>query len=509
LLTFAFIAVYKKKSVQASILSMKKHPYVWLILLFFGLVYADISFVNHYMFRTTAWDMGIFNNALYDYAHFKWNYAMVRVPMSPMAKNLLGDHFELYPILFSPLYYIFGTYTLLLLQIVSILWGGLGAYRFILHKTGNAFLSRTALIHFLSIWGIYTALVFDYHNNVVAAMGLPWFLYYFDINKFRKATLVFIFIVIGKENMPLWMGFVALALAVWHFRDKHKAIAGALYMLAGFAFFILVVKVIIPAFAPPGEGYAYNSYQVLGNNFGEVVENIFKRPWYTFTLLFRNHTGDPTGEGAKMMTHIAVLISGGWALLYRPKYLLMLLPVYGQKLFFDEPGRWGIYMHYSIEFVPLITTALFTTLPALIRNREKWLKASAIVSILLASCFTIHILKQRLDYHHEATHEFFNKVHYKRDFNVREAHRALNKFVPENVSVSAQSCLVPHLAFRDTIYQFPAGNWCDYIVLTGGKGPYEIPPNEFDSLRAAYASDPSREIIYDKNRMMIIRKKEL
>ena len=494
---------------QAIRVSIKNQPFIWLILLLFGLIYADISFLNHYLFRTTAWDMGIFNNALYDYAHFRWNDSMVRIPLSPTSKNLLGDHLELYPILFSPLYYVFGSYTLLVVQIAAILWGSYGAYKFILYKTGNIFLSRTALIHFLCVWGIYTALAFDYHNNVVAAMGLPWFLYYFDKNQFWKATLVYVFIVIGKENMPLWMGFVGLALALWHFRDRAKAVAGAVYAVAGFVFFILAIKVIIPAFAPADEGYAYNTFQALGNNFGEVIKTMITRPWYTITLLFENHTGDWYGKGAKQMTYIALLLSGGWALLYKPKYLFMLIPIFGQKMFYDESRRWGVYCHYSIEFVPLITIALFITLFILLRNREKWLKISAFLSILVTAIVTIYILEQRLDGHHKATHEFFKPHHYNRGFKVREAHRALNELVPETASVSAQSMLVPHLSFRDTIYQYPVGLWCDYIVLTNVDGPYEIQPAQFDSIRTRYSTDPTREIIYDQNRMLIIRKKGL
>jgi uncharacterized membrane protein len=489
-------------------LTEKKHKYIWLIILIFGLLYANISLLNHFLFRTTAWDMGIFNNALYDYAHLEWNDSMVRIPMSPNAKNLLADHLELYLLLFSPFYYLFGSYTLLIFQIVSILWGGYGVYKFVLHKTNNEYFSRIALIHFFCTWGIYTALAFDYHNNVVAAMGVPWFLYYFDKKKFNRASLLFIFIIIGKENMPLWMGFIGLALAIWHFKDRQKAVAGALYALSGFAFFILAIKVIIPAFAPPGEGYAYNTYTALGNNFGEVAKTALTRPWYVFTLLFKSHLPDPNGDSIKMMTHIVVLLSGGWALFYRPKYLFMLIPIYGQKLFYDETTRWGVYCHYSIEFVPLISIALFITLYELLQNKEKWLYRISIFSVVLTFATTFHILEKMHIYRHQsATHRFFAALHYKREFDVKEAYKAL-KTIPDNASVSAQSILVPHLSFRDSIYMFPAGKWADYIVLITAESTFKIEMKDFDSLRTVYTHDKTREIMYDKNSMLIIKKKD-
>ena len=41
----------------------------------FALVYGLIAFVNHYCFRTFGLDLGVYTNALYDYAHGQWNDA--------------------------------------------------------------------------------------------------------------------------------------------------------------------------------------------------------------------------------------------------------------------------------------------------------------------------------------------------------------------------------------------------------------------------------------------------
>jgi uncharacterized membrane protein len=432
---------------------------------------------------------------------------MVRIPLSPTAKNLLGDHFEIYPILFAPFYYIFGSYTLLLFQIVSILLGGVGIYKYIEYKTGNAWLSRLAVIHFFSFWGIYTSLAFDYHNNVVSAMVLPWFLYYFDKAQFRKATLVFIFIIIGKENMPLWMGFVGLSLAIWHIKDRQKLIAASAYTLAGFAFFIVTVKILIPAFAPVGEGYAYNTFQALGKDFGEVAKTALIRPWYTVSLLFKNHLGLPEGDYVKIWTHFAIIISGGWALFWKPKYLVMLLPIYGQKMFYDEVGRWGVYNHYCIEFAPVITLALFIALHKLFKNKEIWLRYSAMISVILTFGLTFYILELTFKLPHKnGLHRFYSGKHYTREFDVKEVYHAL-KLIPDNASVTAQSILVPHLSFRDTIYQYPVGLNSEYCVLISVDAPFGTTKIQLEEARKKYSTDLHHEIIYDKNDMLIIKRK--
>ncbi len=89
-----------------------------LVLFFFGIIYSLISLVNHYCFRTYALDLGAYTNALYDYIHLQWNDSSV---FKEVPENLLSDHFDLYLILFSPFIYLFKTYTLLIIQIISVL----------------------------------------------------------------------------------------------------------------------------------------------------------------------------------------------------------------------------------------------------------------------------------------------------------------------------------------------------------------------------------------------------
>src|SRR5919112_4805384 len=106
--------------------AFKSHKFVILILILFGIIYGLISLVNHYNFRTYALDLGLVNHAIYDYAHFRVNYSTLLLDAAPM--NFLGSHFALLPILFSPLYWILGSYTLLVVQIAAVLFGGVGVY---------------------------------------------------------------------------------------------------------------------------------------------------------------------------------------------------------------------------------------------------------------------------------------------------------------------------------------------------------------------------------------------
>ncbi|MDB5234653.1 MAG: hypothetical protein JWR44_1646, partial [Hymenobacter sp.] len=150
------------------------------ILAVFGVAYALLALVNHYLFRTYAFDLGIFNQAAWGYAH------LCLAPNTVVGmRNMFGDHFTITQPLWGPLYWLFGSYALLVVQIGMMLMGGYGAYRLHLLRTqnGQPGAALGLLVMFLSTWGIYSALAYDYHDNILAAMLLPWLFYWIESNR--------------------------------------------------------------------------------------------------------------------------------------------------------------------------------------------------------------------------------------------------------------------------------------------------------------------------------------
>ena len=80
------------------------------------------------------------------------------------------------------------------------------------------------------------------------------------------------------------------------------------------------------------------------------------------SLLFKNTLNDPTYDGIKQELFLMVFVSGGIALLLRPVYLFMLIPIFAQKLLSNDYALWGINSHYSIEFVPILSIAIIDLL---------------------------------------------------------------------------------------------------------------------------------------------------
>ncbi len=131
-----------------------RNKYLLITVIFFGSVYSLISLVNHYNFRTYALDLGAYTNALYDYRHLQWNDSS---SFNEIPENLLADHFDLYLIIFSPLSLIFKSYTLLIVQILFILIGGIGIFKYFSSIKSSSPIPLLATICFYLFFGFFLA----------------------------------------------------------------------------------------------------------------------------------------------------------------------------------------------------------------------------------------------------------------------------------------------------------------------------------------------------------------
>lgn len=477
-----------------------------LIFLLFGLIFCSISLVNHYLFRTYAFDLGINNNALFDYRHFRWNDCMI---MQPQFTNVLSDHFSIFPILVSPFSWIFGSYTMLIFQILSILIGGYGIYKLVKLKTNDEFRSNLAIVHFFSVWGIYSALAFDYHDNVVAAMLVPWIIYFYETRSYKSMLLLTIAFLFSKENMALWGGFIFLSLAFRDFKMTKQRNLLLLFSIFSFLTFIILIKILIPSLADSNRGYLHFHYHTLGNNYAEAIKFMVTHPVKAIELLFINTTGDKFFNGIKLETYLMLLFSGGIFLFFRPWYLIMLIPVIFQKMYNEDFMKWGINVHYSIEFVPVLSMALFIGSWSWIGKKTRLI--SWILSVLTIITFgaTIQTLNSRKSKWYESPgSRFYHIEHYYRDFDVRAVYEDL-KLIPENAVVSATSPLVPHLAFRDYLYQFPEIKQSEYLVINPKENPYPLNHEDLGNKLKELESDPNWEKIQTKSVLTIFHRKNL
>lgn len=478
----------------------KKHKQFIFITLFFGIVYALISFVNHYLFRTYALDLGAYTNAMFDYRNFHFNDSLA---FKENAENLLADHFDLYLILFSPLSFIFGTYTLLILQAFFVLLGGFGVYYYFKTDNNQPNIAIYATLYFYLFFGVYAALSFDYHSNVVAAVLMPWFFYFIKKRKLVASGFMLLFLLISKENISLWMAFICLGLLIEYRKDVRLMKFLSVCLIFSICYFGVITSLVMPMLSNSGL-YPHFNYSYLGNSMFDALLNIITHPIDAIKMLFVNHTNHLHGDYVKLELHVLLLLSGLPVLFRKPHYLIMLIPVYFQKLFHDNYIMWGVYGQYSIEFLPVLSIGIFSVISEL--KKKKWIYPLTIIVLVTTFASTIRLMDNTVMHNFKSRIRVYQASHFSRSFDVKKLHQTLES-IPKDAVVSAQSPFLPRLSLRDKIYQFPVIKDAHFIIYSTEEETYPLEKEEFELLVNRLSSDSNWVCYFKNERVTILRRK--
>ncbi len=418
---------------------IKAHVALLAILSFFAIFYFLLSVVPHMNFRTNAFDLGIFNQALQQYAHGAIGPNTIRnVPY------LFADHFEPIMFLFAPLYWLFGSYTLLLVQIIATLFGGLGIYLLIRKETKNEVVALVATALFLLFFGIITALAFDYHNNVIGTMLIPWLFYCISMRKTKLYYIILALFLFSKENMALISAFLGITLLL--VPEKYDKKHGFITLAVSIIFFLCALELIKYL---NHSAYDHWPYTALGNSPLEALYFIVMHPIKTLQLLFN----DPI----KIKMWLLIFASGGFPALFQPRYFLLIIPVIAQKFFSDIQAFWAYSFHYSVELAPPIVIGAALTIAHM--KKKSWQHGALALIVIL----NLLIVSKISLYNGEKVSRIFTKAYYETPYPKASLRTAL-EIVRNATSVSAQNTIVSHLT-NQKIYLLPEVADAEYVIF--------------------------------------------
>lgn len=478
-----------------------------LVIGIFGCIYLIIVFCNHYFFRTYCFDYGVYNFAFYDYAHLRLSDCPLYFVEN---MNFLQDHFSLTFMLLIPFYWLLGwltgTYTLLYIQIAFILAGGWYVYRLIELKTANKGLSILALLQYFIIYGRWTMFDADCNLAIIASSMIPVFLYSFEKKAVRSIILVFIFILITREDMALWTAFIGLFFLIKYFRNKEYRRLSLIIIFCSIAYFVLVFAAIIPSLETAHNKYSLFNYSALGKGPGEAVLFVISHPLKSLSLFFINNTGNPLYDHVKLEFYYVYLLCGGFLLFYRPVYLLLFIPILAKKMLNDVPLRWSTDTYYSVEIVTILPVAVFLILSEV---KVKFVRTVLIACVSVGTVFiTVYKLKKRNDssvFWSDYKHAFYRREFYKSSFNVSELYSQISR-IPPQAAVSAAGTIIPHIAWRPKVYNFPKVKDAEYIVVFTDRNIYPLNQSQFDSTINYYQHSDNWSLLYDNFPLLILKK---
>lgn len=503
---------YLKQKFQKSKISMTfqptlsnntRYPILTIaIFLLFAIVYGLVSIVNHYNFRTYGLDYGLFNHAVYQFSHLESN----RCHLCFITENYFGDHFSPIVFILIPFQVLLGSYGLIIAQIIAVLLGGLGFYKYALLRANKDYLlSQIMLISFLSFVGIFSALSFDFHTNVLAAMFIPWIFYFLEKKNFLGVIIIWLLILFSKENMGFWMAFFFLGLLFVQkgkYRKSYKYSLLALAVLS-ILYFLVIVMYVMPALQNAHTYKGLIRYDAVGNSFREIAWNCISRPFYVLNVMITD-----TFEGYSFKKEFlwVSLLSGAWACILRPAYFFMLLPLIAQKLMSNKVHLWGIHYHYYVEFGPIFIIALLEVLIGLKMKRGLTLTLAVVSAIL---CVLITLIKTNFQENYYVIQQarFLRKEHYMTEWNNKAIHKAIQR-IPSEVTISCSNQLAPRLYQREKIYLFPKVLDAQFIVLMKKANHYPLRQEQFDLAISELKINEEFTLTFENEEVYIFEKLE-
>lgn len=404
----------------------------------------------------------MFNHAMHNFGSFRM--AEFSLSTDGAIHNYFADHFSPLLVLLSPLKYLFGSYTLLLIQLGSVIFGGIGVYKLSLNAELSTKVGAIILIHFFSLWGIYFALSFDFHLNVIAAMLVPWLVLTYRTKNTLQFLVFALLILLSKENIALWLPFIIIGLVLVE-KKKIRDLWRLEIPLIIFTFLyaISVLVLIMPGLSESGINMQLERYSFMGESFGDKLNYFLNNPLDPFRLLLDQRLDPNAPAGMKLEFHLVMLLSGGLLILFRPLYIIMLIPIYAQKFLSMHPIIWGINMQYSIEVLPVISLVTIDVLANMKSNA--WRLRLSILLALTALIVTISRIENQVIPWWDNTNVAFYKAEHYQPFVPRAEVKKLESLIPASSRICVSSSLSPRLSFRKEISLFPNVLNADYIAL--------------------------------------------
>ncbi|MDB9535928.1 DUF2079 domain-containing protein [Dolichospermum planctonicum CS-1226] len=408
----------------------------WMIAISAFILFACSS-LRHTLFQSTAYDLGIFDQAIYLISQGKEPITTIQ------GFHILGDHAAWIHYILALPYKIYpSVYWLFIVQSLALALGALPTWYLAMQaglKESQAMAIATA---YLLYPVVFNGNLFDFHPEVIA---VPLLLSAVLAARLENIAwfCVCIILTLGCKAV---LSLTVVAMGIWLMLFEKKRLCGLLAIILGSAWFIIATKLIIPAFSG-AEAAAVGRYSYLGNSVFEIAKNLIFQPGLIFSKIF---SLDNFGY---LILLSAPIIWGLSTASLKP--LIGAIPCVALNLIADYQAQKDLVHQYTLPALPFLILAVIASLTVgkgLLQNKRGIIIWSLITFLCLA----------------KFTH-FTGK--YLESIDNLQATREAISLVKNQGSVYTTAQITPHLSNRDLIKFTDTGspnqdlNIFDYILL--------------------------------------------
>lgn len=382
-----------------------------------------------------------FNNSTFDFGIFAQMFEYMKntgQPFTTVERNQFLSHFGVHfsPIfyLFLPGYFIFSSPIYLFYSQAFVIAVGVFAVYLICRQLSlSGKVTLAFILIYISYPSLFNAAFYDFHENKILT-SLILFLFYFILSKKTWGIITFsLLTLMVKEDAAIYL----IAIALYMILATKEVKRG--FAIAGLAvIYFVVANIIVSANGEEGVMmWRLSDYFVDDqNNYFSVFKGIFFNIGYLIKMVF---TPD------KLPFVIWMLLPVAFTPLANKKLsvLVLLLPMIPINLMQQWQYQYDINYQYSYGVAALIIFASIITIKEFKPDlRRLVILFSAVISVVMFSNLTV--VKIRNHY-----------KNYKTDsVQVQNTEQAL-KMIPEDASVTAYQCFVPHLYWVSELYSIP------------------------------------------------------
>ncbi|WP_169216714.1 DUF2079 domain-containing protein [Brasilonema sp. UFV-L1] len=347
------------------------NPVFWMIgvsaLILFG-----CSSLRHELFQSTAFDLGIFDQAIY----------LISQGQSPISSligfHILGDHAAWIFYVLALFYKIYpSVYWLFAIQAGALALAALPIWHLARHAgltTGQAMAIASVYLLYPLVFNIN---LFDFHPEVIAVPALLGAVLAARLERIGWFCLC-IFLVLGCKAV---LSLTVIALGVWLLVFEKKRRCGAIALASGIIWFVIATKIVIPFFGTQAASVErhISRYAYLGNSFPEIAKNLLLNPGLVLGQVF-----SLTNLGYLLLLLAPVI----WGLSLQGMLpLIGAFPTLLMNLLADYPLQKDLIHQYSLPAVPFLVLSIISTLATgqgWLRNKRNIILWSLVAFIALA-----------------------------------------------------------------------------------------------------------------------------
>lgn len=324
--------------------TLKSYP-VFLMIGVTAIVLFTASSARHALFQSTAFDLAIFDQAIYLLSQNQTPFS------SLMAINIWGDHaaFIFYPL--ALLYKIYpDVHWLFLVQAVSLALGAWPSWSLARQAGLNNSISWAIACIYLLYPLVFNVNLFDFHPEVIALPALLAAILAARLNKTLWFCAAIVLVLICKAVLSLTVA----AMGLWLLCFDKKRNCGLIALFLGAGWFLVATQAVIPYFNQGREHAGIGRYQYLGNSVLEIAINLILKPNLVLERLFSLETFE----------YLALLLLPViWWL--SPRHLSSLIsavPMLAMNILSDIPAQRDLIHQYSVPILPFLVVAVISSL---------------------------------------------------------------------------------------------------------------------------------------------------